>query len=59
MRVKGVDVVKQVEFKSPSMPYCTLIDLKVNGSGPFEDQLYSAFPTLIKNIRRGNTIIRY
>jgi len=33
--------------------------LKTNASGPFEDQVYCAFPLLIKNIRRGNTIIKY
>ena len=59
MRVNGVSVIKQVEFKSPPMPYCSLIDLKMNGSGPFEDQLYAAFPSMIKNVRRGNTIIKY
>jgi hypothetical protein len=31
----------------------------MNGSGPFEDQLYAAFPSMIKNVRRGNTIIKY
>ena len=31
----------------------------MNAAGPFEDQVYSAFPLLVKNIRRGNTIIKY
>jgi len=36
-----------------------MIDLKLNCFGPIEDQIYAAFPVLIKNIRRGNTIIKY
>lgn len=59
MTIKGVQVVRQVEFRSPPMKYCDLIDLKLNVVGPIEDQVYAAFPMLIKNIRRGNTIIRY
>lgn len=41
------------------MPQIEMIDLKLNVFGPIEDQVYSAFPVLIKNIRRGNTVIRY
>jgi hypothetical protein len=33
-------------------------DLKLNVYGPIEDQVYAAFPSLIKNIRRGNTILQ-
>ena len=35
-----------------------LIDLKLNVFGPIEDEVYALFPLLIKNIRRGNTILR-
>lgn len=41
------------------MKFVDLVDLKLNVSGPAEDQVYSACPALIKNIRRGNTILRY
>ena len=41
------------------MKHIELIDLKLNVYGPIEDQVYAAFPVLIKNIRRGNTVLRY
>jgi hypothetical protein len=35
-----------------------MIDLKLNvGGGPDEDGLYATLPILVKNIRRGNTIL--
>jgi hypothetical protein len=40
------------------MPHVTLVDLKLNVFGPIEDDLYGAIPQLVKNIRRGNTILR-
>lgn len=36
-----------------------MVDLKVDGAGPKEDQLYAAFPSLLRNIRRGNTFLKY
>lgn len=59
LELEDVQIVKQVESKSPALPECQLIDLKTQASGPFEDQVYTAFPVLIKNIRRGNTIIKH
>lgn len=35
-----------------------MIDLKINSFGPIEDTVYAAFPSLIKNVRRGNTILK-
>ena len=35
-----------------------MVDLKLNVVGPVEDEIYGLFPLLIKNIRRGNTILR-
>ena len=35
-----------------------MIDLKLQVSGPIEDSVYAMFPLLIKNIRRGNTILK-
>ena len=35
-----------------------LIDLKLNVQGPVEDNVYALFPLLIKNIRRGNTVLK-
>lgn len=35
-----------------------LIDLKLDVFGPQEDLYYSTLPTLVKNVRRGNTVIK-
>jgi len=58
-QIDGVKVVKAVENKSNAYPEINLIDLKINTQGPFEDSVFSAFPILIKNIRRGNTVLKY
>jgi len=34
-----------------------LVDLKLNVQGPAEDELYALFPMLVKNVRRGNTLL--
>jgi len=57
--IDGVKVVKATENKSVAYPDINLIDLKINSYGPFEDSVYAAFPVLIKNIRRGNTVLKY
>jgi hypothetical protein len=36
----------------------TIIDLKLNVNGPFEDEIYASFPFVIKNVRRGNTVLK-
>ena len=59
LAIKGVSIVKSNINQSEAMPHVTLIDLKLNVFGPVEDQVYAAFPLLIKNIRRGNTILKY
>lgn len=51
-------VVKANENKSAFLDV-NIIDLKINVFGPFEDSVYAAFPVLIKNIRRGNTVLKY
>ena len=58
MKVDGVDIVKANTNVSAAMPHVTLVDLKLNVFGPIEDDLYGAIPQLVKNIRRGNTILR-
>ncbi len=35
-----------------------IIDLKVDVHGPIEDHYYAVLPELLKNIRRGNTLIK-
>lgn len=56
--VKDVKMIKALDNSSPAMPHVTLIDLKLNVYGPVEDDIYATFPVLIKNVRRGNTILR-
>ena len=58
-KIDGVKVVKANENKSAAYPEVSIIDLKINVFGPFEDSVYAAFPVLIKNIRRGNTVLKY
>lgn len=42
-----------------ALPDIHMIDLKLNVmGGPIEDETYALFPLLIKNIRRGNTVLR-
>lgn len=54
-----LDMVKAVTNKCPWDENIEMIDLKLNVVGPKEDQFYSAYPILTKNIRRGNTILRF
>jgi len=57
LKIDGVSVVKAVHNESAAFPNIGVIDLKINVYGPLEDQVYAAFPVLIKNIRRGNTVL--
>lgn len=53
----GINVVSTVNTEVPYDRSLKLIDLKLNVQGPKEDQYYGALPHLVKNIRRGNTLI--
>ena len=57
LKVDDTAIVKAVSNAS-AMPNIHLIDLKLNVVGPIEDEVYAMYPLLIKNIRRGNTILR-
>ena len=57
LKVEENAIVKSVTNES-ALPNITMIDLKLNVVGPIEDEVYAMFPLLIKNIRRGNTILR-
>lgn len=57
LKVNGCSIVKHVTNPS-AVPGVTMVDLKLNVVGPVEDEIYGLFPLLIKNIRRGNTILR-
>ena len=57
LKIEQTSFVKAVNNAS-ALSDIHLIDLKLNVQGPAEDELYAMFPLLIKNIRRGNTILR-
>ena len=57
LKVNGYPIVKSVANKS-ALSGVNMIDLKLNVHGPIEDEVYALFPLLIKNIRRGNTVLR-
>ena len=58
IKVGGLPLVKSVATIAKPIKDLTIIDLRLNVNGPFEDEIYASFPTLIKNIRRGNTVLR-
>lgn len=57
LKVEDTAIVKAVVNES-ALSDITMIDLKLNVVGPIEDEVYAIFPILIKNIRRGNTVLR-
>ena len=57
LKVEENAIVKAVTNES-AIPDVSMIDLKLNVVGPIEDEVYALFPILIKNIRRGNTVLR-
>jgi hypothetical protein len=59
LKIQGVKIVKSVVTEKEHNPLgITMIDLKLNVFGPIEDEVYATHPMLVKNIRRGNTILR-
>ena len=57
LKVEDTAIVKGVNNES-ALADVSMIDLKLNVQGPIEDEVYALFPLLIKNIRRGNTVVR-
>ena len=55
---QGFKMVKEVSDQCAFDESITVIDVKLDVYGPKEDLFYSTFPFLIKNVRRGNTIIK-
>ena len=58
LKVGGVQLVKSVTTVVKPIKDLTIIDVRVNCMGPFEDEIYASFPFIIKNIRRGNTVLK-
>ena len=57
LKIDQTSFVKAVANES-AMRDIHLVDLKLNVQGPAEDEIYAMYPLLIKNIRRGNTVLR-
>jgi hypothetical protein len=55
---EGYPLTKDVRSECAFDKSIELIDVKLDVYGPNEDMFYSTFPNLVKNIRRGNTIIK-
>jgi hypothetical protein len=55
---KGCPLVKDVRAQCLFDQNIEIIDLKVDVHGPIEDHYYAVLPELLKNIRRGNTLIK-
>ena len=58
VKVNGVNLVKSVQTQSVPIKNLSIIDMKLNVNGPIEDEIYASFPFVIKNIRRGNTVLK-
>lgn len=58
MEHEGHLLVKDVKSKCVFDENIELIDVKLDVFGPQEDLFYSTFPSLVKNVRRGNTILK-
>mmetsp|Transcript_25955 Transcript_25955/g.39768 ORF Transcript_25955/g.39768 Transcript_25955/m.39768 type:complete len:133 (+) Transcript_25955:249-647(+) len=58
MDFKGFSLIHSVSVDCPVDPDIQVADLKLDVYGPKEDLYYSTFPSLIKNVRRGNTVLR-
>jgi hypothetical protein len=58
LNFEGHQLVKDVRSKCVFDENLELIDVKLDVYGPQEDIFYSTFPILVKNIRRGNTILK-
>ena len=49
--------IKQKERECMIDPNIKIIDFQLDARGPMEDQFYALDPFLVKNVRRGNTIL--
>lgn len=58
-KIGNVNVIRQVKNQSAADSSIQLIDLKLDApGGPVEDEVYALNPMLVKNVRRGNTLLR-
>ena len=58
LEFEGFRIVKDVCNSTPWNHNIEVIDLKLDVFGPREDDYYAASTSLVKNIRRGNSIIK-
>ena len=57
LKLEDVTILKKVTAACPWHKMYQTIDMKLDMNGVMEDQFYSRVPQLIKNVRRGNTIL--
>ncbi|CDW83198.1 UNKNOWN [Stylonychia lemnae] len=53
------EIIKVKSNKCPINPGIDILELKIKGRGPAEDDIYAYDQTLIKNVRRGNTLLKF
>lgn len=58
LKVGEVKFVKSVMTLAKPIKDLTIIDIRLNCYGTFEDEIYASFPFIIKNVRRGNTVLK-
>jgi hypothetical protein len=59
MKLNDYNIINSVYNLCPFNQQLYIIDLKLDVFGPNEDFYYSTLPFLVKNIRRGMTIIAF
>lgn len=59
MKLKGYNIVNSVYKQCPYMPNAFIIDIKLDVFGPSEDYYYTTLPFILKNIRRGITLVAF
>ena len=59
MKFNDYNIINSVYSQCPFNHQLYIIDLKLDVFGPNEDFYYSTLPFLVKNIRRGMTIIAF
>ena len=57
-QINEVKIIKSVSSTSCALNDVQIHDIKLNVYGPVEDDVYAALPLMIKNVRRGNTLLQ-
>lgn len=57
-KIGKCNVIRKNVNQSGADSSIEMIDLKLDVNGPIEDDVYALNPMLVKNVRRGNTLLR-